>query len=291
MANLWEPVCGVYSSTASVLPCLGWLTELGNSSFFTTVFGALAGAFTGAWAAQRIAVRSRRQEELIKEIRSTNSAMLLGQAILNISISSKIECALPLKEAFDEAYRSFKQNTDNTKALNLNKYTCVSMPIDALSSLMLTEISASSEAFRAFLYVQISINSYITTLARRNELVDIFRSEIGPSHPEFHTIYFGETHNGITNKAYRDSIEQIYDQCDDLIFYSNKMCLYLGEHAIHLKGEYEKLAKSKVAVARIELKSVKPGLIPSDESYAHWLAAHRPFKKSAQVRWWHFRTK
>src|ERR1700761_3778509 len=62
---------------------------LGNSNFFTAVAGALAGAFGGAWAAQRIAESSKLRDELVKEIRNTNAAASILYGIANAHLGLK----------------------------------------------------------------------------------------------------------------------------------------------------------------------------------------------------------
>ena len=42
--------------------------------FLIAVAGSLAGAFAGAWGAQRIAERGKNRKELLEEIRNTNAA-------------------------------------------------------------------------------------------------------------------------------------------------------------------------------------------------------------------------
>jgi hypothetical protein len=297
MASLWEPVCGVYSSTASVLPCLVWLENFGNSSFFTTVFGALAGASAGAWAAQRIAARNKLQEELLKEIRSTNSALLLGQAIFNVGLGSKVEGALPLKTAYDEEVQIFKENTDDFHdklkgPVNLEKITCATMPISALHPLVLTEISSSAGAVRALLHLKIAIDSHLEALAHRNGIIDIFINNRIPKGLRFEDMYFGEPRNGVTHREYADSIRDIYKSADDILFYSKKMCEHLHHHATELSGKYKKLSKNKVIIGKLVIDSnINPSLIPGDESYAKWLAGYQPVQSAAAAPWWHLRRK
>lgn len=295
MASLWEPVCGVYTSTASFLPCLGGLENFDNSSFIITVVGALAGAFAGAWAAQRIAATKKQQEELLKEIRSANSAMLLGQAIFNVGMGSKMEGSLPLKAAYDEEVKIFKENPGNFHdklkgPVNLEKVTCATMPMSALYPLVLTEISSSAGAVRALLQLKIAVDGHLKALDHRNGLIDIFIKKDFPEGFTFEAMYFGETRKGLTHTGYSDSIRDIYTTTDDILFYSKKLCEYLHQHAVELGRKYKKLSKNKVTIGRLVIdSSLDPNLIPGDELYTKWLAGYQADQKVPAARWWHLR--
>src|SRR5690349_18959263 len=69
------------------------LWEILNSEFVKSLTGsaagALAGALFGAWAAQRIAERAKVRDELLKELRHTNSATTLVFSIANAYINLK----------------------------------------------------------------------------------------------------------------------------------------------------------------------------------------------------------
>lgn len=71
--------------------------------------GALAGAYFGAWAAQRNAASSKLRDELLSEIRSANRGIFLGLSILNVALSMKRQLISPLKVSYDEDLERLKQ--------------------------------------------------------------------------------------------------------------------------------------------------------------------------------------
>jgi hypothetical protein len=77
-----------------------------NSNFFTAIAGACAGAFAGAYGAQRIVARGKEREELLAEIRNTNAATVVALGICNTFLAIKKQHVNRLKETFD------KQKTD-----------------------------------------------------------------------------------------------------------------------------------------------------------------------------------
>ena len=77
-----------------------------NSNFFTAIAGACAGAFAGAYGAQRIVARGKEREELLAEIRNTNAATVVALGVCNTFLAIKKQHVKRLKETFD------KQKTD-----------------------------------------------------------------------------------------------------------------------------------------------------------------------------------
>jgi hypothetical protein len=60
-----------------------------NSNAFTAIAGSCAGAFAGAWAAQRIAARGKEKDEFLAEIRNTSAATIVALSICNSFLSIK----------------------------------------------------------------------------------------------------------------------------------------------------------------------------------------------------------
>jgi hypothetical protein len=72
-----------------------------NSNFFTAIAGACAGAFAGAYGAQRIVARGKEKEELLAEIRNTNAATVVALGICNTFLAIKKQHVKRLKETFE----------------------------------------------------------------------------------------------------------------------------------------------------------------------------------------------
>jgi len=77
---------------------LVWTWGLLNSNFST----ALAGAAAGAYGAQFIAERNERQRRLLREIRSTNAAIIVAFSITNMFYALKRQYVKELKERFEK---------------------------------------------------------------------------------------------------------------------------------------------------------------------------------------------
>lgn len=87
LAQLYTDVCSL----------LNWTWGLLNSSFWT----ALVGAFAGAIGAQVIAEKSKARADAFEEIRRTNAAMLLSFSICNMAMALKTQHVQPMIDAFN----------------------------------------------------------------------------------------------------------------------------------------------------------------------------------------------
>ena len=67
-----------------------------NSNFTA----ALAGAFAGAMAAQRIGDRSKQRDILLREIRSTNAAIVVSLTICNAGLALKKQFIKDIHETY-----------------------------------------------------------------------------------------------------------------------------------------------------------------------------------------------
>src|SRR5690349_5606621 len=76
-----------------------------SSVFFTSVVGALAGAFAGAYGGQLIVERGKARDQLLAEIRNTNSAITIAFSVCNTLLSLKGQHLKRLKEEYDDQRR------------------------------------------------------------------------------------------------------------------------------------------------------------------------------------------
>ncbi len=83
-----------------------WLTwelakDFAESNFVSSLFAAMAGAYGGAWAAQRLADKVKLRDELIAEVRNTNAAIYIIFGLSNSYLNLKEQHGKGLKEGYD----------------------------------------------------------------------------------------------------------------------------------------------------------------------------------------------
>jgi hypothetical protein len=296
--GLWEPVSGVFWSTAPLLPSLEWIGNLGNSSFFTTVFGALAGAFAGAWVAQRIAERSKLREEWQKEIRNTNTGIVLASTTCNLAYALKKQHIKPIKDSYDADCKEKDAYVRRVAAgvpqaplsvtPNLLSLHEISPPVDTLQEIVLGRLSTTGRALAATTAVADAIRNLNNAIAKRNGLIERIKDEKLPEGAEVQHFYFGTPYaEGKANQEYGSYVKALALYTDDAIFFSIKLYEDLREHGLDIAGKYKKKFGGEApGISHIDWKKAdQEGLLPKDEDYKSWLSGYQTAPKKKRS-WW-----
>lgn len=305
MANLWEPVSGVFWKAAPLLPNMDSLKNLGDSSLFTTVFGALAGAFFGAWAAQRIAQRSKLREELQRELRSTNKAIMLANSTTNLGYALKKQHIKGLRESYaadcekKDQYQELKKAGHLPPPLeispNLSNLSEISPPIVALQEIVLGQLSTAGRALAAVMALADGISNMNRTITKRNDLIERFKEGRLPDGAKIYHFYLGLPYaEGEVNREYGDIVDALARYNDDAIFFGVKLMNYLQEHGRSITKKYEKEFGEKLSkLSQVDLrKAEEEDLIPSDDQYKSWLSGYQFFEVETEApRWWQLHKK
>lgn len=292
MADLWEPVSGVFWGSAPLLPNMEWLANLGNSSFFTTVFGALAGAFAGAWAAQRIAERGKLREELQRELRNINAGITLAFTTANLVLSLKKQHVKELKKSYDsdcERHKAFVQDfalghvTGAFEiAPNLLSFQELSPPIATLQEIVLGRLSTAGRAIADVSAIADAFGGLNFSITKRNELIERIKEEKLPEGARAEHFYLGISYAaGKTNDEYGSFVGAMASYTDDAIYFSIKLCEDLRVHGEMLAQRYKKKFGGELPhVTRIDLsKAQEEGLLPKEEQYESWLSGFQSSEK------------
>lgn len=274
------------------LTCLSWaskttcyvLENLGsglNSSFSTALLGSLAGAFAGAMAAQRIAERSKRREELLKEIRSTNSAIMVAGAICNTVIAAKTQHVKPLWDAFKAAERELKeferqretqQEQENMHfhyVADLRLFPCPTLPISILQDLVFNRLTVFGRSLSAVSTLSQSIIEMKNAYAKREEIILSFRNGSVPEGKQAHHYFGMPLSASVTNREHPDIISAMSEYTDDCIFFSSLLCEDLTAHGRRLHTTYCKsFGKDAPTVSYADFSTGRAsGTIPPPENY------------------------
>lgn len=268
-----------------------WLTwentkAFGNSSFFTSLIGALAGAFAGAYAAQRIAERKKIREELIKEIRNTNAAIMSAFDISNSLLSLKKQHVKSLKENFDTARAQLIKHkiqldsgeiqSDKTFFFkgDLQTLPRTQLPVDILRNQVFERLTVGGRPLSLVTSLIQSIELLNSSIDMRNQLIEKYQKTKATENQNFPAFYFGLPYAvGHVDLNYPNAVDGIYNYTDDGIFYSQLLCRDLNDHGKSLAEDFKKQFRTKAP--RINeadfQKAQAAGLMPADEAYADWL--------------------
>lgn len=262
-----------------------------NSVFFTAIAGSMAGAFAGAWAAQRIAEKEKLRDQLLKEIRGTNTAIMLSLGICNSLIQIKRQHVKPLKDSFEAqlaALQNHKQKRDAGLIApevefrflaDMQILSLPPLPIDILQTEAFEKISLEGRPISLTTTLGQTIHNLRLSMAMRNNLIETHMASKEEIKAED---YFGLPTQGKINEMYPSLVRAIYKQTDEGIFFSHLLCQDLIEHGKSVVEQFEKNFKKgapKINGADFS-KAKELGLLPSAEGYGDWFTA---FVKSSDT--------
>jgi len=133
---------------------LEYLGKFLNSDFTIGLMGALAGSYAGATAAQKVIERNKGREELLKELRTTNAAIMASATICNTILGTKSQITKPLYEKFVQDRAAFQTMLAQSRmgqnlgaiqfhfAADLQSFAAPIVPTETLKRLVFDGISA-----------------------------------------------------------------------------------------------------------------------------------------------------
>jgi hypothetical protein len=110
-------------------------------------------------------------------------------------------------------------------------------------------------------------------IVKRNELVEYFKISPLPETQKL-AFYFGFPFGQQVNQEYSDTIEAIYRQTDDGIFFSSQLCSALSNHGDQLLASFKKrFGKGAPRIHRPDFaKAADADLMPNEKDYADWMS-------------------
>lgn len=280
---------------------LQYFARLLNSSFAIALVGALAGAFAGAVGAQRVIERGKIREELLKELRNTNAAIMVSATICNIILKLKSQIVKPLTEKFSKDRAAYltvlaQEPTDQKPGsrqfrfdADLTSFPSPILPTQTLSDLVFDKISAYGKCLSLVSMITDAATGLSSAVATRETLISHLGQ--GALQPDvFASFYFGEqTTSGNRQGQYADTLDVIHSYCNDLIFFSSELCADLVQHGNCQRKEFEKqFGNGAPAVTAVDFSGAKnAGLFPPDSDYtswSRWFTEHTPEESRMNAR-------
>lgn len=250
--------------------------------FFIAIVGSLAGAFAGAYGAQRIIERAKLREDLIKEIRNSNATIMISFAVCNSILGLKKQHVKRIKETFDKQKKDFldfqKKREERTVSssefyfvADLQTLSLPKLPVEVQQKQVFEKLSIIGRPLSLTTTLTQTIHSFSASLEKRNQLIELFKS-VGSNDPRFVTLYFGLPMNGHVNKEYPDMVDAIWHQTDDGIYFSKLLCQDLVEYGQSISKQFKrKFGKGSPSVNKPDFsKAENADLMPKDENYSDW---------------------
>lgn len=277
MASLWKPVDGVFWNTAPLFPSFGWGVDYW--SLFTTVIGALAGAWLGAWAAQKIAKNEKTRDESTKELRSVNSGIVLSYSISNTAMCLMKQHVRRLVENYkiDIAKFEAQKKLPPPQIINITPIFfhlgAVTTPIASLQKIVLEQLASNGAAINTVTTLADSIDNLNSSIILHNKLIDAYTRSEFPTGFKLEHLYLGIPAGGKVNNIYRDTLMSLHQHTQDVAFFALKLCDDLTEHGISMLPKHKKTTGNGNAdITEIDISEcILEGLVPQHEAYESWL--------------------
>jgi hypothetical protein len=279
-----------------IVDALKFTWGLLNSAFVIAFVGGLTGALGGALGAQHIIERTNRRAELLRELRNTNAAIMIGFSIVNAALALKKQHVQPMYEQFaahkaalakfnaDRAAGQLAQGAQFPFVADLRSFPHPILPIETLKGLLFEKISAQGRALALLSVIEQSLVGVREAVLRRDALTQRFQSgEIPNQQVPFY--YFGLPLPSGTNQEYPDLIAAIHEYLDDLGFFAVLLCEDLVAHGESVRTTFtEKFGKDAPKVSTVDFSGPREaGLLPPEANYADWLKGFTTKDKNEAV--------
>lgn len=275
-----------------------------NSPAFTAIVGAFAGAWAGAAAAQKIAEKIKGRDDLIKEMRVANAAIVVCAAVCDSVISLKRQHVKALKEDFDvkkKELAEFLQRRDRGQlekdeifsfVANLQTLSPLPLPLEVLQKQVFEQLSLAGRPLRLQIVLNQSVHSLNVMIEKRNQLIEFYKSDAKAKEFLLHH-YFGHPRNEVErNEDYPTVIDAIAMFTDSVIFFSHLLSKDLTEHGNELSTRFKKNFRGQPPSITSLDYSQSAELIPDDAEYQDWFTGFvkktkpKSFTQKAIARFW-----
>lgn len=276
----------IHSGWEFILTQATWVKEFANSNFFTALCASLAGAVAGACVAQRTTERAKLREEMIREIRDTNAAIMLAFTICNSLLSLKKQHVKALKTDYDETRdlaieHAQKAQSNDTQGkgrfkikADLKTLPHLKLPTDALQKIVFERLPTTGRPLAlviSLIEAKFSLNDVIE---KRNKLIEQYQTSVLGNQEHFVALYLGLPDvNGHTNQEYPDAMNAIHSNVDEIIFFSNLLCRDLQQHGEDLAINFKREFRGPIPpISKVDFGMAhSAGLMPSEDDFADWL--------------------
>jgi hypothetical protein len=282
-----------------------WLTnlidQLGKPELLNVVIASALASFGGAIGAQIIISRGQTKQAVITELNSIRAAIALCVSITNQFMTLKRQIVRPMRNRYVQVQQEHETFQEAAKAhkgppplvfefqADFQTITPIRTPDKVLEHYAFEKISLPSRGLAAAVSLAGAVDGLERAILYRNEQIAEFQRASPLTSRELVPKYLGLTGpNGVVDVRYKGSVEAIYTQTDDCIFFSYTLADELLQHGKKLRKRYAWRYRLRVRKFQSVDWSIaeNAGLIPPKEQYADWL---RGFRDPVRRSWWPFR--
>lgn len=295
MADVWQPINGVYTATAPIFPWVASLPSIDVIEWVGTLIGAGFGAGIGAWMAGRIARNAKLRDELLAELRSIDVAITLCISVIDVAGALKKQYALRLLGEHESNLTRFARHREEKQAgpfqLSINnvKLQAIAPPIIELKDLVLKNMSISPNGVKSMIALADALGNLNGMINAYNALMEMFKIGRLPAGFTPEDYYLELPVRGTVNREYGTAVRGIVNYTNDVIFFTCKLSGCLTTQAIKVRDRYQKLSGQKHPIRRVDFSGMAE-LLPSDSDYESWMKGwEEDLSGAAKKRRWRHR--
>lgn len=297
MSELWQPINGIYTATAPIIPWVASLPSIDVGAWGSALISAGFGAGIGAWMAGRIAKSAKLRDELLAELRSIDVAITLCISVIDVAGALKKQHVMGLVKKYEADLVRFAQHIasrqTNPFPLGIEnlKLQTLALPIVELQGLVLKNMNISPNGVKSMTALADAVGNLNGMIEAYSALLEIFKSGGLPAGflPEHY--YLALPVGGVVNNEYGSSVRGMSLYTDDVIFFACKLSGCLSAQGVKVRDRYKELSGEKRTIRQIDLSGVNANLIPPDSAYESWMGGWEEDRDEVikQRRWWHRR--
>ncbi len=296
MTDLWNPINGVYSATAPLLPWAISLSSTDIGQWSSALISAGFGAGVGAWMAARISRNAKQRDELLTELRSIDVATTLCSSVIDVAGSLKKQYVAALLEKYNsdlERFELYKVDKKPEVPFKLNidhmKLQAVTPPIIELQALVVKDMSISPNGVRSMTALADAVVNLNGMIEVYNTILENFRNGGLPAGFTRESYYLGLPVRGVVNNEYGSAVRGMANYTNDVLFFACKLSDCLTTQGVKVRDRFKDLSGEKRLIRRLDTFSDTASLIPPDSDYEGWMRGWE--EDSGEVvkkrRWWH----
>ena len=250
--------------------------ELPSTEILVLV-STLVSAFAGAAGAQWISERRRYKDNLEREFRLNNAAIVITFNIANSLFTFKKQLCKPMHDTFKKQIEELNRHRNKNHSggdifdfqASLTKFDPPLFPFDQLEKILLGNVNLDQVTLTFFFQLKGSAQILTDAARARNQWIDSFQSRKQKDASYIASLYFGIPDPlGHQDTTHPDLVDGIYDTNDSCIFFSTKLAELLVDHGELIK---RRAKKKKWKIININWnESLKYNLLPDDNEFLSW---------------------
>jgi hypothetical protein len=264
-------------------------------TIFIPLIASLLGAGVGAWTAQYIAARNKRNDERLKEIRAANAAATIAYGIADHFLGMKQQIVKPTVDRFEVDREAFIKAEAARKGPGPSVIV-FKVPLDVirfnwspskdLQAIVFSDLSAPVRAMMVVPILSRTLAMLDTLADDRNAMVKDFMETQKSGKDINPYAYYGIPFpSGGANQLYAQTLHHISEYTDDTIHFAQLVGDDLREFALALR---QTLPRSMRPIApRITTVSTwkRAGMVPDAAKYKDYEELNRPVRALGSGMW------